>query len=129
MIEASGEPAANKREEMETAVWQGRNRQLEDGLQRAITSCSRGPAGGALERAGAEGSALPMGKHLWSRARSLQGHDGVEELIGSDTVDTVPNASWRPSWTTEVRPSLEENVYGARNDLDQLAEVGSASTR
>ena len=49
----------------------------------------------------------------------------VEELIGSDTVDTVPNATLAAFLDHgRVRPSLDENVSGARADLDQLAKLG-----
>src|SRR5260370_16345541 len=49
----------------------------------------------------------------------------VEELIGPDTVDTVPPqtlAAFREHG--EVRRSLDENVHLARRQLKQLAEVG-----
>ena len=49
----------------------------------------------------------------------------VDELIGPDTVDTVPPATlvaFREHG--EVRRSLDENVDAARRQLRQLAEVG-----
>ena len=49
----------------------------------------------------------------------------VEELIGPDTVDTVPNATLAAFLDHgRVRPSLDEHVSGARADLDQLAKLG-----
>jgi transaldolase / glucose-6-phosphate isomerase len=49
----------------------------------------------------------------------------VEELIGPETVDTVPPqtlAAFREHG--EVRRSIDENVEGARRQLKQLAEIG-----
>src|ERR1051326_2584498 len=49
----------------------------------------------------------------------------VEELIGTDTVDTVPNATLAAFREHgRVRPSLEEQVVGARDQLQRLAEAG-----
>ena len=49
----------------------------------------------------------------------------VEELIGPDTVDTVPPATLAAFREHgEVRRSLDENVDLARRQLKQLAEVG-----
>ncbi|MGO9273523.1 MAG: transaldolase [Terriglobia bacterium] len=49
----------------------------------------------------------------------------AEELIGSDTVDTMPPATvtaFRDHG--RIRPSLEEDVAGSHQVLQQLAEVG-----
>jgi transaldolase len=49
----------------------------------------------------------------------------VEELIGADTVDTIPPATldaFRDHG--RVRASLEENVEGARRTMDDLARAG-----
>jgi len=49
----------------------------------------------------------------------------AEELIGADTVDTMPPATvtaFRDHG--RVRPSLEEDVAGSQRVLQQLAEVG-----
>src|SRR5205809_548719 len=49
----------------------------------------------------------------------------VEELIGPDTVDTIPPATLAAFREHgEVRRSLDENVDLARRQLKQLAEVG-----
>jgi transaldolase/glucose-6-phosphate isomerase len=49
----------------------------------------------------------------------------VEELIGPDTVDTVPPATFTAFRDHGlVRPSLEENVEDARATTAKLAEVG-----
>ena len=49
----------------------------------------------------------------------------VEELIGPDTVDTVPPATLAAFREHgEVRRSLDENVELARRQLKQLAEIG-----
>src|SRR5438552_172587 len=51
--------------------------------------------------------------------------DYVEELIGPDTVDTIPPATLAAFREHgEVRRSLDENVDLARRQLKQLAEVG-----
>jgi transaldolase/glucose-6-phosphate isomerase len=49
----------------------------------------------------------------------------VEELIGSETVDTVPPATLAAFREHgEARRSLDEDVAGARRQLRELAEVG-----
>jgi transaldolase/glucose-6-phosphate isomerase len=49
----------------------------------------------------------------------------VEELIGPDTVDTVPPATLAAFREHgEVRRSLDENVEAAKRQLKQLAEIG-----
>jgi transaldolase/glucose-6-phosphate isomerase len=49
----------------------------------------------------------------------------VEELIGPETVDTVPPATFTAFRDHGlVRPSLEEDVDGARNTIRQLGEIG-----
>src|SRR5207237_4175142 len=49
----------------------------------------------------------------------------VEELIGPDTVDTVPPATLAAFREHgEVRRSLDENVELAKRQLKQLADVG-----
>jgi transaldolase/glucose-6-phosphate isomerase len=49
----------------------------------------------------------------------------VEELIGPDTIDTVPPATLAAFREHgEVRRSLDENLDGARAQLRELAEVG-----
>ena len=49
----------------------------------------------------------------------------VEELIGPETVDTVPPATLAAFREHgEVRQSIDENVEGARRQLKQLAEIG-----
>ncbi|MGH7764521.1 MAG: bifunctional transaldolase/phosoglucose isomerase [Candidatus Dormibacteraceae bacterium] len=49
----------------------------------------------------------------------------VEELIGPDTVDTIPPATLAAFREHgEVRRSLDENVELSRRQLNQLAEVG-----
>src|SRR5205085_9923388 len=49
----------------------------------------------------------------------------VEELIGSETVDTVPPATLAAFREHgEVRRSLDEDVAGARRQLRELAEAG-----
>jgi transaldolase len=83
-----------------------------------------GPRWQALERAGAR-----VQRCLWASTsvKDARYRDTmyVEELIGPDTVDTVPNATLAAFMDHgRVRPSLEEYVYGAHNDLDQLAEFG-----
>jgi transaldolase len=83
-----------------------------------------GPRWQALERAGAR-----VQRCLWASTsvKDARYRDTmyVEELIGPDTVDTVPNATLAAFLDHgRVRPSLQEYVYEARNDLDQLAEFG-----
>ncbi len=49
----------------------------------------------------------------------------VEELIGPDTVNTVPPATYSAVRDhAKVRLSLEENVEGAAADIAKLAEIG-----
>jgi transaldolase / glucose-6-phosphate isomerase len=49
----------------------------------------------------------------------------VEELIGADTVDTVPPATFEAFRRHgQARASLEEDVAGARDTLTVLAELG-----
>lgn len=49
----------------------------------------------------------------------------VEALVGADTVDTVPPATFEAFRDHgQVRPTLEEDVDGARRALDELAELG-----
>jgi transaldolase len=49
----------------------------------------------------------------------------VEELVGADTVNTMPRATVEAVLDHgEIRPSLEEDVEGARKLLDDLAEAG-----
>jgi transaldolase len=49
----------------------------------------------------------------------------VEELIGPDTVDTMPRETVEAVLDHgEVRPSLEEDVEGARRVLAALEEAG-----
>ena len=49
----------------------------------------------------------------------------VEELIGPDTVNTVPPATFTAFRDHgRVRPSLEENIQNANTTIDQLAEIG-----
>ncbi|MCS6886545.1 MAG: bifunctional transaldolase/phosoglucose isomerase [Acidobacteriota bacterium] len=49
----------------------------------------------------------------------------VEELIGPDTVNTLPPATYTAVRDhAKVRPSLEENVEGAKAVIAELAEVG-----
>jgi transaldolase len=62
-----------EKRELEKTVWQGWNRQLEDGLRALWRAVLRTAVASA--RAGwCEGSALPMGKHL-GQGRSLSRHD------------------------------------------------------
>jgi transaldolase len=83
-----------------------------------------GPRWQALERAGAR-----VQRCLWASTsvKDARYRDTmyVEELIGPDTVDTVPNATLAAFLDHgRVRPSLGEYLDEARNDLDQLAEFG-----
>ena len=83
-----------------------------------------GPRWQALERAGAR-----VQRCLWASTsvKSTRYRDTmyVEELIGPDTVDTVPNATLAAFLDHgRVRPSLNENVSGARAELHQLAKLG-----
>ena len=49
----------------------------------------------------------------------------VEELIGPETVNTVPPATYTAFRDHgKVRPSLEEDVDGARRTIEELATVG-----
>ena len=49
----------------------------------------------------------------------------VEELVGPDTVDTIPPATLAAFREHgEVRRSLDDNVEGAKRQLKQLAEIG-----
>ena len=49
----------------------------------------------------------------------------VEELVGPDTVNTMPRATVEAVLDhAEIRDSLEEDVEGARKLLDDLAEAG-----
>ena len=83
-----------------------------------------GPRWQALEEAGARAQ-----RCLWASTsvKNARYRDTmyVEELIGPDTVDTVPNATLAAFLDHgRVRPSLEEYLDEARNDLDQLAKFG-----
>src|SRR5205814_7020783 len=49
----------------------------------------------------------------------------VEELIGPDTVNTLPPATFSAFRDHgNVRPSLEEDVEGARKQIAKLADFG-----
>ena len=49
----------------------------------------------------------------------------VEELVGPQTVNTMPARRSRPSRTTPgSRPTLERDVDGARRTLEAFAEAG-----
>ncbi len=49
----------------------------------------------------------------------------IEELIGPETVNTMPEQTLRAfKEHGEVQPSLEENVEGAQETMRQLAEIG-----
>jgi len=66
---------------------------------------------------------------LWASTGTKNPHYSdvkyVEELIGPDTVNTMPEQTLRAfKEHGEVRPSLEENVEGARDVMRQLAETG-----
>ena len=66
---------------------------------------------------------------LWASTGTKNPHYSdvkyVEELIGPDTVNTMPEQTLRAfKEHGEVRPSLEENVEGARDVMRQLAEIG-----
>ena len=83
-----------------------------------------GPRWEALQKAGAH----PQ-RCLWASTsvKDPRYHDTmyVEELIGPQTVDTVPPATLAAFREHgEVRRSLDENVDGARRQLKQLAEAG-----
>jgi transaldolase / glucose-6-phosphate isomerase len=78
----------------------------------------------ALEQAGAR-----VQRCLWASTsvKDTRYRDTmyVEELIGPDTVDTVPNATLAAFLDHgRVRPSLQEYGYGARHDLEELEEFG-----
>jgi len=88
------------------------------------TELFSGPRWQALERAGAR-----VQRCLWASTsvKDTRYRDTmyVEELIGPDTIDTVPNATLAAFLDHgRVRPSLDEYVYGARHDLDELEELG-----
>lgn len=83
-----------------------------------------GPRWDALEQAGAR-----VQRCLWAstsvKDARYQDTMYVEELIGPDTVDTVPNATLAAfSDHGRVRRSLEEHVDEARKHIEQLAELG-----
>src|ERR671935_814616 len=83
-----------------------------------------GPLWEALEKAGAPGQ-----RCLWASTsvKDPRYHDTmyVEELIGPQTVDTVPPATLAAFREHgEVRRSLDENVDLAHRQLKQLAEAG-----
>jgi len=49
----------------------------------------------------------------------------VEELIGSDTVNTLPESTWQAFKDHgQLRTSLEENVEGAHKTLERLGQLG-----
>jgi transaldolase len=83
-----------------------------------------GPRWDALKQAGAR-----VQRCLWASTsvKDARYHDTmyVEELIGPDTVDTVPNATLAAfSDHGRVRRSLEEHVDQARKHLEELSELG-----
>jgi transaldolase len=83
-----------------------------------------GPRWQALERAGAR-----VQRCLWAstsvKDQRYRDTMYVEELIGPDTVDTMPNATLAAFQDHgRVRPSLREYVDGAIRDLDQLEAAG-----
>jgi transaldolase len=83
-----------------------------------------GPRWQRLKRAGAR-----VQRCLWASTsvKDARYRDTmyVEELIGRDTVNTMPDATLAAFLEHgRVRPSLEEYGYGARHDLEQLEEVG-----
>ena len=49
----------------------------------------------------------------------------VEELVGADTVNTMPEATLKAFRDHgEVRPSLKENVDEAQRTMDRIEELG-----
>ncbi len=83
-----------------------------------------GPRWEALAKAGAK-----VQRPLWASTSvkdpRYQDTMYVEELIGPDTVDTVPpNTLAAFAEHGEVRRSLDENVEAARRQLDDLAAAG-----
>ncbi|MDQ3810694.1 MAG: transaldolase [Chloroflexota bacterium] len=83
-----------------------------------------GPRWEALERAGAR-----VQRCLWASTsvKDARYRDTmyVEELIGPDTVNTVPNATLSAFQDHgQVRASLVQDVDGARRHLTRLAKVG-----
>ena len=83
-----------------------------------------GPRWKALERNGAR-----VQRCLWASTsvKDARYRDTmyVEELIGPDTIDTVPNATLAAFVEHgRVRSSLDEYLYGARHDLENLGEIG-----
>jgi transaldolase len=83
-----------------------------------------GPRWEALERNGAR-----VQRCLWASTsvKDARYRDTmyVEELIGPDTIDTVPNATLAAFVEHgRVRSSLDEYLYGARHDLEELEEYG-----
>jgi transaldolase len=83
-----------------------------------------GPRWEALERAGAR-----VQRCLWASTsvKDARYRDTmyVEELIGPDTINTVPNATLAAFRDHgQVRASLEEDVDAARRHVARLAELG-----
>jgi transaldolase/glucose-6-phosphate isomerase len=121
MIDASGSPGAR--------------RELKDLYGKAGIANSKmaymryqelfsGPRWQTLERAGAR-----VQRCLWASTsvKDARYRDTmyVEELIGPDTVDTVPNTTLAAFLEHgRVRPSLQEYGYEARRVLEQLEEFG-----
>jgi transaldolase/glucose-6-phosphate isomerase len=83
-----------------------------------------GPRWAALAAKGARGQRL-----LWASTSSKNPNYRdvvyVEELIGPDTVDTIPPATYDAFRDHgAVRPSLEEDIEDAHDTMDTLAAVG-----
>jgi transaldolase/glucose-6-phosphate isomerase len=84
----------------------------------------RGPRWQALAEKGAQTQRV-----LWASTSTKNPHYRdvmyVEELIGPDTVDTIPPATFDAFRDHgRLRPSLEEDIDAAHDTMDTLARVG-----
>ncbi len=106
------------------AEGQGRDRQCQDSPIRTTSGCFPGPRWDKLAAKGAKPQRL-----LWASTGTKNKDYSdvlyVEELIGPNTVNTVPPATldaFRDHGTP--RDSLEENIEDARHVLEELEKSG-----
>ncbi len=78
----------------------------------------------SLRAAGAQAQ-RPLWASTGTKNPSYRDTIYIEELIGPDTVNTVPPATFTAFRDHgRVRPSLEENVADARATIEKLSEIG-----
>ena len=120
-LEGASPPEA---EELRSSSRQGGRRQREAGLPPVRRAVRRG----TLARPGGSGgqtAAVAVGEHQHQESPQYRDVMYVEELVGADTVNTMPEATLKAFRDHgEVRPSLEEDLDEAQRIMDGIEEMG-----